>query len=140
MSERRDYRMSVGNVKIRFTDGHTEIWTRDGKSLMPQVSSEGHVRWTHYARRNHYQGPVNSTLRIRFIDGRLRDFLAYPNGPFIEQWAFVDNSSAVVIKSRGRHGPAYYVKYDLRTGKRIGSVGMSTPKGQPPQWAQPYAD
>jgi hypothetical protein len=84
--------------------------------------------------------PVNDILRVRFPDRRVKDFEAYPNGPFIEQWAFADDDSAVVIKSRGRHGPAYYVKYNLHTGKLIETVGTSTPKEQLPKWALPVAD
>jgi hypothetical protein len=99
---------------------------------------KGLVGWTHYTARNDYQEPVNNTLRIRFLDGSIKDFQAYPNGPFIEEWAFVDNDSAVVIKSRGRHGPAYYIKHSLRTGNVIESV--STPYDRLPKWAQPYAD
>ena len=81
--------------------------------------------------------PVNSILRVRFRDGSVKDF---QHGPFIEEWAFADSDSAVIIKSRGRHGPAHYIKYSLRTGKLIDSVGLSTPYDRMPTWAQPFAD
>jgi hypothetical protein len=42
-SERRDYGISIGNVQVRFSDGHTEIWTSGGKCLMPHVSPNGYV-------------------------------------------------------------------------------------------------
>jgi len=138
--ERRDYETHIGNIKVRFADGHSEIWTSVGRCMDAQVSRTGLVAWTRFSERNDYQEPVNRTLRVRFLDGRVKDFEAYPNGPFIEEWAFADDDSAVVIKSRGRHGPAYYVKYSLRTGELIESVGISTPKEQLPKWAQPYAD
>src|SRR5438045_3605095 len=64
----------------------------------------------------------------------------FQHGPFIEEWAFADSDSAVIIKSRGRHGPAHYIKYDLRTGQVIDSVGLSTPYDRMPTWAQPFAD
>jgi hypothetical protein len=137
-SERRSSGYHIGNIKVQFTDGHTEMWTRGGKCLMPQVSAKGHVGWTRYTDRNDYQEPVNNILRIRFPDGRIRDFEA--NGSFIEEWAFADNDSAVVIKSRGRHGPSSFVKYDLFTGRRLGVVGGSITYANLPEWAQPFAD
>jgi hypothetical protein len=137
-SERRNYGYHIGNVKVRYTDGHTEMWTRGGKCLMPQVSAKGHVGWTRYTDRNDYREPVNNILRIRFPDGRIRDFEA--NGSFIEEWAFEDNDSAVVIKSSGRHGPSSFVKYDLFTGLRLGVVGGSITYPNLPEWAQPFAD
>jgi hypothetical protein len=139
-SERRDYGTNIGNIKVQFSDGHSEVWTSLGRCMYAHVSTTGLVGWTRYTGRNHYGEPVNDTLRIRFLEGTTRDFRAYPNGPFIEEWAFANNDSAVVIKSRGRHGPAYYVKYSLHTGELIESVGISTPKEQLPKWAQPYAD
>lgn len=139
-AERRDYGISIGNVKVRFIDGHTELWSKSGKCLMPQVSRSGHVGWTRFVARNDYQEPVNDVLRVRFPDGRVRDFRSCPSGPFIEQWAFADDDSTVIIKSRGRHGPAYYVKYDLSTGRLIGSDDRSTDYHDLPKWAQPYAD
>jgi len=105
--------------------------------MYAQVSPAGLVGWTRYTERNHYGEPVNSILRIRSLDGTIKDF---QHGPFIEQWAFADNDAAVVIKSRGRHGPANYIKYSLRTGKVIDSVGLSTRYEDMPQWAQPLAD
>jgi hypothetical protein len=138
--ERRAYGTHIGNIRVQFTDGHSEVWTSLGRCMHAQISPSGLVGWTWFSDRNYYQEPVNRTLRVRFLSGRIKDFEAYPNGPFIEQWAFADADSAVVIKSRGRHGPAYYVKYDLHTGKLIETVGISTPKEQLPKWAQPVAD
>jgi len=57
---------------------------------------------------------------------------------FIEDWWFTDGDATVVIKSRGRHGPAYYVKYDIRTSKALGSASGFNP--ELPEWAKPYAD
>ena len=139
-SERRDYGTNIGNIKVCFSDGHSEVWTSLGMCMYAHISPNGLVGWTRYTTRNHYQEPVNNTLRIRFVNGTIKDFQAYANGPFIEEWAFADNDSAVVIKSRGRHGPAYYIKHSLHTGKVIDSVGLSTPYDRMPTWAQPFAD
>jgi len=139
-SERCDYGTNIGNIKVRFSDGHSEVWTSLGRCMYAHVSPTGLVGWTRYTSRNDYGEPVNSILRVRFLSGRIKDFEAALNGPFIEEWAFADNDSAIIIKSRGRHGPAYYVKYSLRTGELIESVGISTPNDRLPKWAQPYAD
>jgi hypothetical protein len=93
--ERRDYATHIGNIKVRFADGHSEIWTSLGRCMDAQVSPTGLVGWTRFSERNYYQEPVNRTLRVRFLNGRVKDFEAYPNGPFIEEWAFADDHSAV---------------------------------------------
>jgi hypothetical protein len=79
-SERRDYGINIGNVKVRFADGHSELWTNKGKCLIPHVSAKGYVGWTRYTSRNHYQEPVNDVLRVCFPDRTFKDFRAYPNG------------------------------------------------------------
>jgi hypothetical protein len=139
-SERRDYKINIGNIKVRFSDGHSEVWTSLGRCMHAHVSPTGLIGWTRYTTRNHYGEPVNSVLRVRFRDGTIKDFQAYSNGPFIEEWGFADDDAAVVIKSRGRHGPAYYMKYNLRTGQVIDTAGISPPYDRLPTWAQPYAD
>jgi len=37
-----------GNVKVTFTDGHSKMFSKDGKCLDPKVSSKGYVGWIHY--------------------------------------------------------------------------------------------
>jgi len=135
--ERRDYGTNIGNIKVRFSDGHSEVWTSFGRCMYAHVSPTGLVGWTRYTERNDYGEPVNNILRVRFPDRSVKDFR---HGPFIEDWAFADSDSAVIIKSRGRHGPAHYIKYSLRTGQVIDSVGLSTPYDRMPTWAQPFAD
>lgn len=105
--------------------------------MYARVSSTGLVGWTRYNNRNHWGEPVNITLRVRFLDGRIRDF---EWGPFIEEWMFLDRDTAVAIKARGRHGPARYAKYDLRTGKLIEAFGSATNLPQTPAWALPLLD
>ena len=138
--ERRDYGTNIGNIKVRFSNGRSEVWTSRGRCMHAHVSPNGLVGWTRYTARNYHQEPLNDTLRVRFLDGSIKDFQAYPNGPFIEEWGFADADSAVVIKSRGRRGPAYYIKHSLRTGRVIESVEVSTPHDRLPKWAKPYAD
>ncbi|PYL09372.1 MAG: hypothetical protein DME34_02850 [Verrucomicrobia bacterium] len=133
-TERRNYGTNIGNIKVTFSDGHSEMWTPAGKCMYAKVSSSGLVGWTRYTGRNAHGEPVNDVLRIRYRDRRAKDFR---HGPFIEDWGFADDDSAVVIKSRGRHGPARYIKYALLSGKVIESVDIYEPL---PRWAQPYAD
>jgi hypothetical protein len=138
-SERRDYGSNIGNIKVRFSDGYSEVWTSLGTCMYAQVSPTGLVGWTLYTSRNDYGRPVNSILRVRFLSGDTKGFEAYP---YIEQWGFADDDSAVIIKARGGHAdaPAYYVKYSLGTGKLLESVDFCTPYDQLPKWALPYAD
>lgn len=136
-SERRDYGTNIGNIKVRYFDGHSETWTSLGRCMYAHVSPTGLVGWTRYTARNDHGEPVNDILRVRFLNGRTKDF---QHGPFIEEWGFVDSDSAVVIKSRGRHGPANYIKYSLRSGSVLGSISLFMPRDQMPLWAQPYAD
>jgi hypothetical protein len=75
-SERRDHGSSIGNIKVRFSDGHSEVWTSLGRCMYAHVSSTGLVGWTRYTSRNHYGRPVNSILRVRFLSGRIKDFEA----------------------------------------------------------------
>ena len=138
-SERRDSVSNIGNIKVRFSDGHSEVWTSDGRCMYALVSPTGLVGWTLYISRNDYGRPVNSILRVRFLSGQIKDFEA---PPYIEKWGFADNDSAVIIKARGGlpNAPAYYVKDSLDTGKLLESVDFCTPNDQLPEWAQPYAD
>src|SRR5205814_8499445 len=32
-SERRDYGTNIGNIKVRFSDGHSEVWTSLGRCM-----------------------------------------------------------------------------------------------------------
>src|ERR1700751_5734060 len=79
-SERRDYGTEIGNITVRYSDGHSETWTSLGRCMYAHVSPTGLVGWTRYTARNHYGEPVNDTLRVRFLSGRIKDF---QHGPFI---------------------------------------------------------
>jgi hypothetical protein len=136
-AERRDWGMPIGNVKVTFSDGHTEMWTKEGKALHAKASSTGIVGWSRYTQRNSHDEPVNSKLRILLSEKDIKDIDA---GPFIEEWDFADHDTAVVIKSRGRHGSASIVKFDIKSGKQLGSTGGATLYKDMPEWAKPFAD
>jgi hypothetical protein len=62
-----------------------------------------------------------------------RDFQA---GPFIEDWLFVDHDAAVIIRSRGRHGPSHIHKFSLKTGRLIDHAKGSGRYEDTPEWAK----
>lgn len=136
-AETKDWWTPVGNVRVTFTDGHSEMWTKQGQALLPKVSSEGAVGWTKIKERSDKGEPVNSVLRVMLSETEIKDMEA---GPFIEAWDFVDDGAAVVVKSRARHGPATFTKFDLATAKSTSSVTSATPYAQLPEWAKPFAD
>jgi hypothetical protein len=51
-SERRDYGTNIGNIKVRYSDGHSEVWTSLGRCMYAHVSPTGLVGWTRYTSRN----------------------------------------------------------------------------------------
>lgn len=139
-AERRDWGEPIGNVRVTFSDGRKEMWTREGRALLPKVAASGYVGWSRYTQRNSRGEPVNSILRVLLSEKDIKDFNAPEGRPFIEEWDFTDKDTAVVIKSRGRHGPANFVKYDLKSGKRLASVEGYKPYDQLPDWAKPFSD
>jgi len=130
---------AIGNVKVTFTDGHTEMWTLQGRSQNPHVSSAGQVGFLLYQKREYRNYPIFDTLRVVWPDEHHRDYKADDSYPYIEQWAFVDDNAAVVIQSRAAHGPADFLKYDLATGKVLGHANAGSGEALP-DWAKPYAD
>jgi hypothetical protein len=134
---------AVGNVKVTFTDGHTEMWTKQGRALMAQVSSTGLVGWATFTTR--YETlPIDDTLRICWPDEHDHDFKAGTadgHFPFINDWNFTPDGTHVIIKSRAMHGPAYYLLYDTASGKMLDHAGGDGTTGRDlPWWAQPYSD
>jgi tetratricopeptide (TPR) repeat protein len=131
-----------GSVKVEYSDGRSEIFCKDGNCTHPHVSHEGHVGWTHYTHREgRYNAAMNERLVIRFSNGQTKEFKPNPNGgPFIEEWNFIDNDVAVAIKSRGYHGPASFVRYDLISGRMTGHQDGYVEYEKMPKWAQPFSD
>jgi len=131
-----------GSVKVEYSDGRSEIFCQDGNCTDPHVSHEGHVGWTHYTHREgRYNAAMNERLVIRFLNGQTKEFKPNPNGgPFIEEWNFIDNDVAVAIKSRGYHGAASFVRYDLMSGRMTGHQDGYVEYEKMPEWAQPFSD
>ena len=130
-----------GSVKVEYSDGRSEIFCQDGNCADPHLSHKGHVGWTHYTHRGGRNAPMNQRLVIRFSNGQTKEFKPDPNGgPFIEEWNFIDNDVAVAIKSRGYHGAASFVRYDLISGRMTGHQDGYVEYEKMPEWAQPFSD
>jgi hypothetical protein len=136
-SERRDWGEPIGNIRARFADGHTEMWTRLGRCMHVRRATSGLVGWTRYTARNSYGEPVNSVLRVMLTTDRWKDFAA---GPFIENWDFADGDTTVIVKSRGRHGPSNIRRFSLKTGELLDATSGSDSYADTPGWAKPFAD
>ena len=138
-TERRDAGWRIGNVKVVFSDGHSEMWTKLGRALIPEVANSGLVGWVTFRVRSWHYGPYDDTLRIIWPDEHHCDYKADATYPYIEKWGFANQDTSVVIKARAAHGSADYLEYDLKSGKLVdhahGLLGQALPT-----WAQPYSD
>ena len=136
-SERKDWGEPIGNIRVKYAGGRSELWTRLGRCMHVRCSESGIVGWTRYTSRNLYGDPVNSILRIMVATDRWLDFQA---GPFIEDWLFSERDTTVIVRSRGRHGPSTIQRFSLTTGKLIDSTKGSDHYADTPDWAKPLAD
>ena len=126
----------IGNVKVTFTDGHSEKWTNNREAMLPKVAKTGLVGWARYETLYRYL-PAFTTVRIVWPDGHHRDFEG--GDVFIEAWDFVADGSAVIIKSREAHGSPNVRKYDIETGKVLAEADGHFNQVWP-EWARAYAD
>jgi hypothetical protein len=128
---------TIGNVRVTFTDGHSEKWTSKREAMLPKVAKTGLVGWARYETLYHQYWPAFTTIRIVWPDGHHRDFEG--GDFFIEAWDFVADGSAVVIKSREAHGSPNVRIYDVETGKMLAEADGHFNQAWP-EWARPYAD
>ena len=135
-----DSRFPPGNVKITFTDGHTETLTHKGNCTKPRVLAGGIVGWVHFTALDQRGYSLNDTLQLRFPDGRTKEFKPNHEAPFIQDWGLADHGSSVVIESMQHHGPPYFIRYDLKSGRITGTVNTYLPYDKLPPWAQPLSD
>jgi hypothetical protein len=102
--------------------------------MEPKVSPTGHVGWTQCSGFDQKGYAMNQKLIIHLRNGVTKQFKANPDAPFIEAWTFVDNDSEVLIQSRGFHGPASYIRYDLATGRKTNEKAGRDDSEALPKW------
>lgn len=140
-SSRPEYK--IGNVRVTYSDGTTDLWTLKGNCAEPKISTKGSVGWEVYkldadgktlAR---YDGLyINDHVNV-CDHGRVVANLKSAKG-FIEGWDFTKNGERLVIKSRGTHGPATIELFSLRNGLAMEAVQAY--EKNLPDWAAPFAD
>jgi hypothetical protein len=136
----------IGNVKITFADGHSEVLTHTGDCYNAKVSLKGNVGWIRVAKMEIISPSVkaialnNDSLVLRLPDGRIKKFPPFDENRFIEDWTFAADNKTIILRSMGYHGPSSFVQYDLASGKVIDSRGPAyTPYAKLPPWAKPLA-
>lgn len=129
---------SNGNVEVTLSNRRREVWTRSTHCELAKVSKSGLVGWT-YAAGQHSRGDwMNDELCIaRSKHDRTH---ISTSRAFIEVWAFTDNDTHVVTRSRHYHGPSWIEKFDISTGKLIDECEGSNFLKDTPKWAQPWCD
>ena len=125
----------VGNISVKFSDGHREIWTTKGHCLLPKVSKSGLVGWTHAIEQHSRGGWMNQELRIA-RDGRIIGRF-HADRAFVDLWDFTDNDTCVVVRGINEYGPYWIQKYRIATGEL---VAEGSGNNHVPEWAKPYAD
>src|ERR1700761_6912671 len=78
----------IGNVKVVFTDGHSEMWTKRGECMFPRVSRTGQVGWMRVSTRDEHNIPDYSTIRVCWPDGHYKDYGFDAGAPYLEDWNF----------------------------------------------------
>ena len=125
-----DSGIKAGNVKVLFSDGHSETWTHPGNCEKPHVAKEGAVGWVNFSALDGRGAELNDIVQLRFPDGTRKEFKPNSEAPFILDWGFADNESSVVIQSMQHHRPPYFIKYDIKTGRTTGTVDGYQPLRQ----------
>jgi hypothetical protein len=135
----KDEMRRVGNVRVRFTDGHREMWTHHGRAMLAKVSKGGLVGWTYAATQN--LAPDHPWMNGSLILARRGRVLAKleADDAFIEVWGFTDNDTCIVMRSRMLHGPSVIEKFNIATKERIGRCSNSDPTSME-DWALPFWD
>jgi len=134
----------TGNVKVTFSDGHTEMLTHTGDCYKAKVSAKGKIGWIGIGKTESSFGRSmkvgKDSLVVRLPDATTKKFPPFEENVCIMDWRFTDDDKTLIVRSMGYHGPSSYVQYDLATGKVIDSRGPNyTPYAKLPTWAKPLA-
>ena len=135
----------TGDVKVAFSDGHSEVWTHSGDCHDVKVSTNGNVGWIRMDKKHvdthRMMLTGKDSLVVRLADGKTTGFAPYNENVSIMDWRFLDGGKAIVVRSMGFHGPSSYAKYEIATRRLIDARGPSyTPCDKLPSWAKPLAD
>jgi hypothetical protein len=138
------FMLQTGNIQVTFSDGHSELLTAEGDCISPRISSNGDIGWVRvdkskvdFVAKNR-EGEDEVTVQL--ADGKRKEFAANLTAPFIGNWSFADGNSAVAIQSSAYHGPRFYRKYDLVTGKLVDEITAYVPYNKLPVWAKQISD
>lgn len=138
------FAVQTGNIEVRYADHRSEILTKDGWCYQPRISSKGDVGWIHLDKskvdwkRQMLLGKTE--LVIQTSDGGRVSFSPNSEARFIEDWKFAKGGSEVVLRSRGFHGPSFYVRYNLSTKRKLGEITAYRSMKELPSWAKAIAD
>jgi len=128
--------IKAGNIRVTFSDGHVANQTYAGNCMKPHVSGSGLVGWVKCNGFDRKGYPLDEKLVVGPPNGFMKQFAPEPR--FVEEWAFADNDSTIVMRCHGFHGASYYLRYDLATG-RITNRGGGNDANPAPPWARPVA-
>jgi hypothetical protein len=139
-----NFMIQTGNVRVTFSDGHSEVLTAEGNCAWPRVSLDGDVGWIRVDKSKVDLAAKNrkgeDKVIVHMADGGRKEFAPNPEAPFISNWSFADNGKAVAIQSSGYHGSAFYIKYDISKGKAIDEIDQYVPCKELPSWARAISD
>lgn len=132
-----------GDVRVVFSDRHTELLTHEQKSRDVRLSRSGLVGWIHVPRETLDAGRMmlagKELLLVRLPSGQTKRFPPYDENVAILGWQFADDDKTIVLRSMGHHGPSSFVQYSLRTGKIIDAVDSFSRYDRLPAWAKVLA-
>jgi hypothetical protein len=128
----------VGNIKITFDDGHSEVVTTDGQCTGAEVSKRGDIVWDHFTGSDRMGYPIDEKLILRTVDGKTRELKPETGYPYVRNSGFSPDQSAVVVMWGGRHSTPIFLKYAIATGK-VTERSEVGDYNKLPKWAKPIA-
>jgi hypothetical protein len=130
----------TGNIKVTFSDGHSELLTDQGNCLSSRILSPGLVGWIELDKADlaleAESRRAKGALIVRLLDGSRKTFLTNPAAPFIENWGFSADGTTVAIQSSGHHGPRFYIEYYIETGEKKEEIVRNAANEKLPLWAR----
>jgi hypothetical protein len=133
----------IGDVEVTYQDGSKDRWTTKGNAMTPKVSRQGVVGWVLCTLEDdgktlllHKNWPVYGSLRL-VSQGKILATISAAKA-FIEEWAFSQDGTHVIVKSRASHGPATIEQFEVNSGKQTGETPAYSETM--PAWAEPFRE